>query len=134
MGERRFAMWNAALILSGASLLSFLARTFLDYRFVYEEMNVETLSLALLTVFNLAFFAGWIWALVSASRSKRRGMVALLVYDVLLVLFGIPTLVSFCPSPCPTAWPIGEITIWSNLLVGFPAIVAVGLSLRRRAA
>jgi len=126
--------WTAALILSVASLLSFLARTFLDYEFVYEDLNLSTSSQALVTVFNLAFIAGWIWALLAASHKSRRAMYALLVYDALLVLFGIATLVSFCPSPCRTAWPIGEIAIWSNLLVGIPAIIAVLLSLTRRVA
>jgi len=124
--------WTAALILSGFSLLSFLARTSIDYGFVYQELSLTTASLGLLTIFNLAFFAGWIWALVSASHRSRRAMFALLVYDALLVLFGLTTFLSFCPSPCRTAWPVGELAIWSNLLVGIPATVVVALKLFSR--
>jgi len=121
--------WTAAVFLSAASLLSFLARTFLDYGFVYQELSLTTASLAVVTLFNLAFIAGWIWALVSVSHSSRRAMFALLVYDALLVLFGLATLISFCPSPCQTAWPVGEVAIWSNLLLGVPATFMVARSL-----
>lgn len=82
----------------------------------------------------LAFIAGWIWALLAASHTGRRAMYALLFYDALVVLFGVVTLVSLCPSPCRTAWPMGEIVISSNLVVGLPAIVAVVSSLRRKVA
>jgi hypothetical protein len=113
------------LVLSAAALLSFLARAFIDYRFVYDELGFSTTSLGLVTLFNLAFFAGWIWALVSASHGARRAMFVLLAYGAILVLFGLATLISLCPSPCRTGWPVGEVTIWSNLLVGIPATVVV---------
>lgn len=67
--------WKAAIILSLAALLSFLARTFLDFRFVYEEIGLGISSLALVTVLNLAFFAGWIWALIAASHRSRKALV-----------------------------------------------------------
>lgn len=126
--------WNTALILSVASLVSFLARTFIDYGFVYQEQNLSTRSISILTVVILAFIAGWVWAIVAASHQSRRGWYALLFYDGLLVLFGVVTLVSLCPSPCRTAWPLGEIVIWSNLLIGIPAIAAVVSSLTRKVA
>ena len=125
---------SAAVILSVASLLSFLTRTFIDYGFVYKEQNFPISSLPLLTVGNLLFVAGWIWALLSASHASRRGMYALLFYNAFLVLFGVVTLLFLCPSPCRTAWPIGEIAVWSNILVGIPAIIAVVSSLTRKAA
>jgi hypothetical protein len=125
---------NAAVIISVAALLSFLTRTFIDYGFVYKEQNFPISSLSLLTVGNLVFVAGWMWALLAASHASRRAMYTLLVYDAFLVLFGVVTLLSLCPSPCRTAWPLGEIAIWSNLLVGIPATIAVVLSLTRKAA
>lgn len=127
-------VWKAAIYLSLAALLSFLARTFLDYRFVYEEIGLEVSSLALTTIFNLVLFGGWIWALIAASHRSRKAMVALTALDALLLLFGLATLASFCPSPCPTAWPLGEVVIWSNLVVGIPAIAATILALRAPAA
>jgi len=121
--------WTTAVVLSIASLLSFLARTFLDYGFVYQELSLTNATLGIVTLFNLVFIGGWIWALVSASHGGRRAMFALLVYDALLVLFGLATLTSFCPSPCQTAWPVGEVAIWSNLLVGVPATFVVARNL-----
>ncbi len=115
------AISTAGLVLSTAALLSFLARTFIDYGFVYEELNLGALSLGLVTLFNLALFGGWIWALLSASHGGRRAIAVLLGYHVLLVLFGVSTLLSFCPSPCRTAWPVAEIATWSNLVIGIPA-------------
>jgi hypothetical protein len=123
-------LWKAAIILSLAALLSLLGRTFLDFRFVYEEIGLGIAWLALVTVLNLAFFAGWIWALIAASHRSRKALYVLLGFDALLILFGIATLISFCPSPCRTAWPLGEVLIWSNLLFGIPAFVSVILALR----
>ena len=123
-------VWKAAIILSLAALISFLARTFLDFRFVYEEIGLDVPSLSVVTILNLAFFAGWIWALILASHAGRKAMYALLAFDVLLLLFGITTLTSFCPSPCPTGWPLGEVLIWSNLLIGVPAVATAIVALR----
>lgn len=124
--------WTAALVLSGAAFLSFLTRTFIDYGFVYPQLNLMS-SLGRITLFNLAFYGGWIWALMSASHGSRRAMFVLLAYNALLVLFGLTTSISLCPSPCQTAWPVGEIAIWSNHLVGISATVVVALNLFRRA-
>ena len=124
-------IWKAAILLSLAASLSFLGRTFLDFRFVYPEIGLTVPSLSIATFLNLAFFTGWIWALILASHSSRKAMYTLLVFDVLLLLFGISTLITFCPSPCPTGWPLGEILIWSNLLIGVSAIAFAVIALRR---
>ncbi len=115
--------FRLALVLSAAALLSFLARTFIDYGFVYREFHVSSMKFALLTVVNLTFYAGWIWALIGASHRSRRAMIVLTIFDVILVLFGLVTETTLCPSPCRTAWPTGEIAIWSNLVIGIPAAV-----------
>ena len=125
--------WNAAIILSAAALLSFLARTFIDYGFVYQGLYPSVRSIAILTLITLVFIAGWLWALIVASHERRRPMYALLVYCVVLVLHGVVTLVSLCPSPCRTAWPLGQVVIWSNVVVGVLAVVAILSSLTRKA-
>ena len=125
--------WKSAIILSLAALLSFLARTFLDFRFVYEEIGLDVPGLSVATVLNVAFFAAWIWALIIASHASRKAMYALLVANTLLLLFGISTLTSFCPSPCPTAWPLGEVLIWSNLMIGILAVSTAVMALRKKA-
>jgi hypothetical protein len=122
--------WNVAITASVLALLSLLSRTFIDYHVVYAEVGAAD-SLGILTLINLAFFGGWIWALVSAARMGRRAMFVLLGYDVLLVLFGLVTVTSLCPLPCHTLWPLGSISIVSNLVIGIPAVVLVWRSLRR---
>jgi hypothetical protein len=52
------AVWTAALALSGLALLSFLTRTFIDYRFVYPTVIPETRALGFVTGFNLVFYGG----------------------------------------------------------------------------
>ncbi len=121
---------KAALILSGASLLSLLAREFVDYAFVYHEIGISTSRFGTVTLVALAFFAGWIWALVAASHESRRAMIVLVIYSGILILFGAATMISLCPSPCRTAWPTGEIAIWSNLVIGVPAAIVAVLSAR----
>lgn len=125
-------VWNTAVVLSGLALLSYLARTFIDYGFVYHEFGVpESGALGWVTLFNLAFFGGWIWAVAAASHRRVPPMLVLLAYDALLLVFALVTLASLCPSPCRTAWPVGEIAIWSNLVLGIAASVAVVMSLRK---
>jgi len=126
------SMRTAALILSAAALLSFLARTFIDYRFVYAELGFDVRTVGFSILIHLALFAGWIWALVAASHARRRGTYVLLGYNVLVVAFGLYTMTAFCPSPCKTGWPVGEITIWSNLLIGVAAALLAAMSVIRR--
>ncbi len=126
--------WRAAIILSLAALLSFLGRTFLDFRYVYQEIGLQVSGLSLAALFNLALFGAWIWALIAGSHNSRKALYALLAFDLLLVVFGIVTFASFCPSPCQTAWPLGEVLIWSNLIVGIPALASAVMALRSIAA
>ena len=45
--------------------------------------------------------------------------------------FGVGTLVSFCPSPCRTGWPVAEITIWVSLVAGLLAAILLGIQIWR---
>jgi hypothetical protein len=116
---------DAALVFSSAALLSFLGRTFIDYGYVFPETGITMPDLLPVTFGILAFYGGWLLALITAGRGSRSGLLAMLVYNVLLLIFGISTLTTFCPSPCRTAWPLGEILIWSNLLIGIIATLLV---------
>lgn len=124
--------WTGALILSAAALLSLLARTFVDYRFVYDELGFDGGALGFAILMHLAVFGSWIWALVAGSHARRWAMYVLLGYDLLVAVFGLYTMTTLCPSPCRTGWPVGEITIWSNLVVGVPAALLAAMSLFRR--
>lgn len=125
------ALWNAAQILAGAALLSFLARAFVDFRFVYAELGVDAGALGFAILIHLALLAGWIWAIVAASH-RRRAMYVLLGYNIMLIIWALFTLSALCPSPCRTGWPVGEIAIWSNLVVGVAAAVVAAIGLFRR--
>lgn len=124
--------WRVALLLSVATLLAFLARALIDYGFVYRELYHGTRPISILTVVYLAFIAGWIWALLAASHNARPAMYVLLGYAAITALHAGVTQVVFCPVPCRTAWPIGQVVISLNLLLGIPAVVVALLSLGRK--
>ena len=126
--------WRAAVLLSVATLLSFLARALIDYGFVYRELYHGTRPIGILTLVYLVFIAGWIWALLAASHNTRRAMYTLLAYGAIIALHAGVTQVVFCPFPCRTAWPLAQAAIWLNLLLGIPAVAVAVVSLRRKPA
>jgi hypothetical protein len=124
--------WNTAVILSVAAFLSFVARAFIDYGFVYRELYPSIRSIGILTLVYLGFIAGWLWALLAASHKTRQAMYALLIYGAIILLHAGVTLVVFCRFPCQTAWPVGQVFILASLLSGIAAVVAAVLSLRQK--
>ena len=120
------------------SLLAFavaLGRTFIDWGIVYPELGMVTSAagvLPLLAGYSLVFGA-WAWALISMARGQRRGVWVALVLTLLLnVGLGLGTTVAFCPTPCQTLWPIGELWNWATTLTGAAAVIAQGRALRSR--
>lgn len=114
-----FTSLNGALTLSVAALMVFLGRTFIDFYYVYGEFGLGVGLVALVNLINLALFGGWIWALIAAAQGSRRGWLAAFGFSLFfLLVIAVGTLVSYCPSPCPTGWPIGEIFIWLSLVFG----------------
>jgi hypothetical protein len=121
-----------AIGLSYAGLLAMLARTFLDYQYVYNEMGFSVITSGFATLINLAMFGGWIYALHAAAvRFSRGAMVANMVFNALLLVFALSTVITLCPSPCPTGWPVGEIIIWANIIIGIPAVILSGFAVLR---
>lgn len=114
----------AVLMFSGAAMLSFMGRTFIDYGYVFPEFGVPTSMVLPITAGMLAFYGGWLWALVAAAHEQRKGFIAILIYNLLLLVFGVSTFTTLCPSPCETAWPTGEILMWSNVIIGIIATFA----------
>jgi len=110
------------MLLSGAAFLSFLGRTLLDFNIVYPEMGVQESDLFSLISINLVLFAVWLWALMVAVRGSKRALVITLLFDILLLVYGLSTIFALCPTPCGTAWPIGEILIWSNIVIALPLL------------
>lgn len=115
---------NLSIWLSGAALLSFLGRTFVDYGYVFPEFGIDMLELFPITLGLLAFYGGWLWALIASAGGSRIGFITVLLYNLLLLLFGISTFTTLCPSPCETAWPLGESLMWSNIVIGVAASLA----------
>jgi len=120
--------------LSTLAFLAFIERSLFDWRFVYIEFVPDT-DIAT-TTFAMAFYllvsGAWIWGLFAADRGSRAGLWTLLsLAIVLLVVLGVGTLVSFCPSPCQTAWPLGEASNWVGLALGLLAALSAWMRLRR---
>ncbi len=113
-----FVSQDNALRASVAALLVFLGRAFIDYYYVYGDLGLNTGMVTLSIAINLALFGGWIWGLMATAQGSRRGAMVVLGLDLFfLVTIAVGTLVAYCPSPCATAWPLGEITNWLSLLV-----------------
>ena len=47
-----------------------------------------------------------------------------------LFLFGLVSMIALCTSQCRAAWPLGSISIWSNLVIGIPAALLAWRSTR----
>lgn len=118
----QFVKRNFLMLLSGAAFLSFLGRTLLDFNIVYPEMGVQESDLFSLISINLILFAIWLWALMAAIQGNKRALGVTLLFDILLLVYGLSTIFAFCPTPCGTAWPIGEILIWSNIVIAVPLL------------
>lgn len=125
-----FGSLTGAVILAFAALLAFLARTFIDFQFVYSEFASSTGVVAIVIILNTAFMGGWMGSLHLAARGKRGGLIATLIFILLFpLLIGIATLVTFCRTPCQTAGGLMEIANWTNLITGLLAAIAVFIQL-----
>ncbi|MBI3738690.1 MAG: hypothetical protein HY258_06560 [Chloroflexi bacterium] len=56
-----FTSLNGAITLSAVALLSMLARTFLDFQFVFNEFAPGPGQAGLAIVVMTAIFGGWLW-------------------------------------------------------------------------
>ena len=130
-----FTSLNGAVTLSAIALLTLLARAMgLDALFVLpNEVGVredQPLTVAVLILWVIVLFGGWIWALLAAVRGGRGGVIAALIFSLFSGLLGAFTLLVFCSGKRCAAWPIGNIVVWAELITGLAASVALGLQLR----
>jgi hypothetical protein len=127
-----FTSLNGAITLSAIALLTFLGRSFMDWRFEYSQQDpAGSTSGALI---YMVLIGGWLWGLLAASRGSRRGLVVSLVAVLLLdVAFGLATYFIFCPpwTGC-TGWPDAWAWNWSNLISGVIAALAIVFHLRQK--
>jgi hypothetical protein len=125
-----FMSLSGTISLTLLSLLVFLGRTFIDFYYVYGEfrLNVGMVSGAILI--HVVLFGGWILGLLHAVKGSRRGLIAVFGFNLFFLLFiAVGTLVSYCPSPCRTGWPVGEIAIWASLFAGLLAAISLGIQI-----
>lgn len=128
-----FTSLNGAVTLSVLALLTLLARTTgLDAMFVLpSEMGVrqdQPATVAVIVLWTIALFGGWIWALLVVMRGSRGGLIAALVFSLLSGLLGAFTLLVLCPAGCAVQ-PLGNIIVWAELITGLAASFALGLQI-----
>ena len=127
-----FMSFRGAISLALISLLVFLGRTLLDFYYVYGEFNLSVGMVSGTILVHMFLFGGWIWSLLSAVQGSRRGLIAVFSFNLFFLLFiAVGTLVSYCPSPCQTGWPLGEIAIWTSLITGLLASISLGIQIWR---
>ena len=126
---------NGALAISIMALMSFVGRSFLDARYVLTE-DMPNASKAVVSgwaLFTAAVGGGRKGALVAAAQGNRGGLIAALVIALFVgLLGGAASLIAFRPI-MPSAKPLGDIAIWSNLVTGILAAISVAFRLWGRA-
>ena len=128
-----FTSLNSAITLSVIALLTFLGRGFMDWRYEYPLQDPAGAWDIPGALIYMALAGGWIWGLLAAMQGSRRGLIALLIFALVLdVLLALATYFIFCPpwTGCE-GWPNAWLWNWANLISGLLAAIAVGIQLRR---
>ncbi len=127
-----FTSLRGALAFTLISLLVYLGRAFIDFYYVFGEFGLGVGMVGGAILIYLVLFGGWIWALLSAVQGNRRGLITTFGFNLFFLLFiAVGTLGSYCPSPCRTGWPLGEIAIWASLVAGLLASIPLGIQIWR---
>ncbi len=130
-----FMSLNGAVTLSVLALLTLLARSMgIDALFVMpEEMGVsqdQPGTVALIMLWAMVQFGGWIWALLAAVRGRRGGVIAALIFSLLSGVLGGFSLIAFCVPSC-AAPPVGNFIVWAETITGLAASAALGFQLQQ---
>ncbi|MEK7325251.1 MAG: hypothetical protein AAB217_08370 [Chloroflexota bacterium] len=130
-----FTSLNGALALTALAWLSELWRTAIDAAqqfYMPASRDVTGLYALVYTV----FLAWWAYALHTATRGSRGGLMTAFALNALFWL-GIPigTVFFYCTGPCAASAGIVFNTVnWLNLILGLLAGVALALVLWRKGA
>ena len=125
-----------AVTLGIIAFLTLMARlTFLDALYVPEFRLLlpenQPATIALTMVVYMLLVGLWVWALLTASRGSRAGVIAALFFSLLTAFGGgLFTLATLCPDGC-AAPPAGDGIVWANLISGLVASLALGYQLTR---
>lgn len=122
---------QAAVVLSVLTLLLFLERIALDFRYVALEMegvnDIMPFTAPYMAVVFVVF-GSWIWGLLAAARGKQGAFLTLLLFNLLGLLFAGSTLLFLCPTPCQTGAPLADILDWSLSVLSIAASVSAVLA------
>lgn len=124
---------RAAIVLSTITLLTEMWRGFLDAMFVFPvDFAGNTFFQNLAAVIFTILFSGWAWALISAARGSKAGLVAAFAINVLvLVAIPISWLFVYCPAACRAEAGIFNLANTLNLVFGVLAAISLGMQFRK---
>lgn len=124
---------RSVTVWSTLGMLAFVERALFDFRYVYpEQIPDDALSVGGAAALYVLFVAAWTWGIIAARSGSRAALRTLVLLPLItLVGLGVGTLTTFCPSPCETAWPLGELSNWLGLGLGLVAVASSALALRR---
>jgi hypothetical protein len=122
---------TAVIALNLISFINFIARSLLDWRYVYPDFippgSNQTIFGAVLYLF---IFGVWFWGLIATAQSSRGALIMMMIFNLVFLLgVGLGTTLYFCPSPCPVIWPVSEVINWSNIIFGLLTPFISGLHL-----
>ena len=122
--KRWFTSLNGALALTALAWFSQLWRTLID---ATQEFYSNTTEGGLLVIFTLAYtavLAGWAYAMHSASRGSRGGLMAAFALNALFWLgIAVATPLFYCPGWCSNS-AVNTANVL-NLILGLLAGVAL---------
>lgn len=132
MKQRIFSR-QVAITLSIVTLLSHVWRGFLDAMFVLPVDFNDATTMQLAAMIFTALFAGWSWAIFSAWRSSRRGLLAAFSVNA-LVLLAVPVgwLFYYCPAACRATAGVFNLANTLNLALGLLTAVSLAPQLRQK--
>jgi hypothetical protein len=122
---------GTAVTLSTVTLLLFLERIALDFRYVsleFEAVDAVMPFTAPYVVVSFVIFGAWIWGLLAAVQGRRGGLIAMLACNLIALALGVSTVLFLCPTPCQTGAPLADIIDWGIVAVGLTAIVSAGMA------
>jgi hypothetical protein len=130
---KTFTSLNGALALTALAWLSQLWRALIDATQGFYSGATAGSSLVTFTLVYTAFLAGWAYAMYSASRGNRGGLVAAFALNALFWLgISVGTLFFYCPGFCANA--LVNVANALNLIFGLLAGVSLATVLWRKGA
>ena len=130
---------NGTLTLSVLAFLASLGRNLLDWRYEARFLGPpESAQEAFNFLLTLGFAGGWVWAMLAAVRASRRGLMACLIFALLLNL--VPVFGMFfvwCPPASCLGFPFNSDSwrlTWVQLVFGTVAAIALIMQIRQQRA